>query len=200
MPTIALRSVLVAIPLILGACPPKPGPPATSVSQASVTTTPTTPAATPASPAATCLLGDFQIQIQQRMTQDNGVTALLEDQRIGATAVLFTAQRDAIANARPGPDPFSRPSVPQPPQTLLVARGTMVTQELDDLSYVDNNGAKPTATETRRQQYTYFLADAAWDCSGISASVRELKLPSEPSPAACLSDRISGCQPVTFGA
>lgn len=199
MPTIALRSVLVAIPLVLTACPPKPGPPATSVSQADVTSTPA-PTATPATPAtATCLLGDFQIQIQQRMTQDNGVTALLEDQRIGATAVLFTAQRDAIASFRPGPNPSARPSIPQPPQTLLVARGSMVTQELNDLTYVDNGGAKPTATETRRQQYTYFLADAAWDCSGLSA-VRELKLPAEPSAAACLSDRINGCKPVTFGA
>lgn len=192
-----LRSVLVAlVPLALTACP-KPGPPPTSVSQTNVTAT--TPAPT-TTPDATCLLGDFRVQIQQRMIQDDGVTALLEDQRIGSTAVLFTAQRDAIASFAPGPDPAARPRIPQPPQTLLVARGTMVTQTLDDLFYLPNGGAKPTATGTRSQPYTFFLADAAWDCSSVT-SVRDLQLPAEPSAAACLSDTVrAGCQPVRFDA
>ncbi|MBL8969363.1 MAG: hypothetical protein JNK56_02220 [Myxococcales bacterium] len=193
----SLRSVLVAlVPLALTACP-KPGPPPTSVSQTNVTAT--TPAPT-TTPGATCLLGDFRVQIQQRMIQDDGVTALLEDQRIGSTAVLFTAQRDAIASFAPGPDPGARPRIPQPPQTLLVARGTMVTQTLDDLFYLPNGGAKPTATGTRSQPYTFFLADAAWDCSSVT-SVRDLQLPAEPSAAACLSDTVrAGCQPVRFDA
>lgn len=196
MPAIVLRSALVAlVPLALTACP-KPGPPPTSVSQQRVTPASTTPA-TPSD--ATCLLGQFRVQPQQRMIQDDGVTALLEDQRIGDTAVLFTAQRDAITHHRPS-EPGARPKVPHPPQTLLVARGAMVTEQLDDLSYVDNNGAKPTATTTRRDTYTFFLADAAWDCSSVT-SVRDLQLPAEPSAAACLSDTVrAGCQPVRFDA
>ncbi len=197
MPAIVLRSALVAlVPLALTACP-KPGPPPTSVSQQSVAPATTTPA-TPSD--ATCLLGQFRVQPQQRMIQDDGVTALLEDQRIGDTAVLFTAQRDAITHHRPT-EPGARPKVPHPPQTLLVARGAMVTEQLDDLSYVDNNGAKPTATTTRRDTYTFFLADAAWDCSAVSDSVTALALPPGPSAAACLSDSVrSGCQPVRLDA
>jgi len=196
MPAIALRSALVATVLALSACP-KPGPPPTGVAVAS---TPATDAPAPATDA-TCLLGDFRVQIQQRMVQDDGVTALLEDQRIGDTAVLFTAQRDAIANHRPS-EPGARPQVPNPPQTLLVARGNMVTQTLDDLAYVPNGGAKPTQTTTTREQYTFFLADAAWDCSSLASKIAELKLPAgHASAAACLSDDLrAGCQPVNFGA
>ncbi|MBK7829922.1 hypothetical protein [Nannocystis sp.] len=195
MPAIALRSVLVAVVLALSACP-KPGPPPTGVAVA-----PTATPATVATPDATCLLGDFRVQIQQRMIQDDGVTALLEDQRIGDTAVLFTAQRDAIANHHPTA-PGARPQVPSPPQTLLVARGSMVTQELEDLAYVPNGGAKPTATTTRREQYTFFLADAAWDCSGLADRIAALKLPAgQASAAACLSDDLrASCQPVKLGA
>lgn len=197
MPAIAPRSILVAVVLALSACP-KPGPPPTGVAVA--------PAAAPAPASvattdATCLLGDFRVQIQQRMIQDDGVTALLEDQRIGDTAILFTAQRDAIANHHPS-EPGARPQVPSPPQTLLVARGNMVTQELDDLAYLPNGGAKPTATTTRREQYTFFLADAAWDCSGLADKIATLQLPAgQASAAACLSDDLrAGCQPVKLGA
>lgn len=190
-----MRCSLVAlalVPLVLTACP-KPGPPPTSVSQQNVRAAPTS---TPDD--ATCMLGEFRVQTQQRMTQDDGVTALLEDQRLGETAILFTSQRDAIANHK-SPAPGARPHPPTPPQDLIVARGAMVTQELDDLVYVDNHGAKPTATATARGQYTYFLADAAWDCSRVRDAVLALKLPPGPSAAACDSVR-SGCQPVPLDA
>ena len=195
MPAVALRHVLIALlPLVLTACP-KPGPPPTSVASASVA-----PAAAPAS-AATCMLGDFRVQIQQRMIDDDGITALLEDQRIGDTPVLFTAQRDAIANHKPGDDPSARPRVPTAPQGLIVARGVMVTQTHDDLYYVPREGgAKPTQTGTRREEYTYFLADAAWDCSRVADAVRDLKLgEGQPSAAACLADSVRDtCTPVRF--
>jgi hypothetical protein len=193
-----MRCSLVAlalVPLVLTACP-KPGPPPTSVSQQDISATPTSPATTPAD--ATCMLGMFRVQTQQRMSQDDGVTALLEDQRLGDTAILFTSQRDAIANHN-SPEPGSRPHAPTPPQDLIVARGAMVTQELDDLVYVDNNGAKPVATATERAKYTYFLADAAWDCSSVREAVLALQLPPGPSAAACDSVR-SGCQPVHLDA
>jgi len=193
MPAVALRHVLVTLlPLALAACP-KPGPPPTSVAAASV-------APTPAS--ATCMLGDLRVDIQQRMTHDDGITALLEDQHIGDTSVLFTAQRDAIAN-RPGDDPGAPLRVPRAPQGLVVARGAMVTQTHDDLYYVPREGgAKPTQTGTRREEYTYFLADAAWDCSSVAATVRGLKLTEgQPSAAACLADSVRDtCTPVRFDA
>lgn len=192
-----MRCSLVAlalVPLVLTACP-KPGPPPTSVSQQDTRATPTTPT-TPAD--AACMLGEFRVQIQQRMSQDDGVTALLEDQRLGETAILFTSQRDAIANHK-SPEPGSRPHTPTPPQDLIVARGAMVTQELDDLVYVDNHGAKPVATATERGKYTYFLADAAWDCSSVRDAVLALQLPPGPSAAACDSVQ-RGCQPVRLDA
>lgn len=186
----SLRSALFAlVPLALTACP-KPGPPPTSVSQHGVTAT---------ASDATCMLGVFQVQVQQRMIQDDGITALLEDQRIGDTAILFTAQRDAITDHRPGDDPSARPTIPQPPQTLLLARGSMVTRTLDDIRYVDRNGARPTETTTARQTYTFFLADAAWDCSEIRDSITAI--PTGPSAEACLDASVrSGCQPVRLDA
>lgn len=197
MPAVALRHVLVTLlPLVLTACP-KPGPPPTSVAGSSVA-----PVTAPAS-AAICMLGDLRVDIQQRMTHDDGITALLEDQRIGDTPVLFTAQRDAIANHQPGDDPGARPRVPRAPQGLIVARGAMVTQTHDDLYYVPREGgAKPTQTGTRREEYTFFLADAAWDCSRVAAAVRDLKLgEGQPSAAACLADSVRDtCTPVPFDA
>lgn len=196
----ALLLVLVPlvplVPLMLTACP-KPGPPPTSVAGSSVT-----PAPAPTSDA-TCVLGDLRVAIQQRMTHDDGITALLEDQRIGDTPVLFTAQRDAIANHKPGDDPGARPLVPRAPQGLIVARGAMVTQTHDDLYYVPREGgAKPTQTGTRREEYTFFLADAAWDCSSVAATVRDLKVTEgQPSAAACLPDSVRDtCAPVAFDA
>ena len=58
---------------------------------------------------------------QQRMVQDDGVTALLEDQRIGDTVVLLTAQRDGPANHRPS-EPGARTQFPTPPPPLRLAR------------------------------------------------------------------------------
>lgn len=151
--------------------------------------------------AETCLLGPMRIDVQQRMIQDNGITALLEDQHIGDVSILFAAQRQALADRpggfAPGADPA--PQVPPPPASrLLLARGAMLTEEFDDLGYVDNGKAKPTETRTARVSYNYFLADAAWDCEAVAAEIDALSLPKgQVGTGACVPlDLRARCQPV----
>jgi hypothetical protein len=170
-------------------------------------------AATPAAPAAgepaaapageTCLLGDYRVTVQQRMVQDDGESALLEDQRIGAVPVLFAAQRKALRDRRVQDESgLPQPRVPNAPQTLLLAVGAQVTEELEDLEYVDNNGAKPTETRTTRQKYTFFLAEAAWDCAAAAAEIAAEKLPQGVvGAAACVPAALRArCVAVDFAA
>lgn len=155
-------------------------------------------APTPAPAAETCILGAYEVQVQQRMVQDDGVTAHLEDQRIGEVPLLFAAQQKAI-EARAGQPPFgARSPVPNAPHSpLLLARGAMVTREFDDLGYVPHpDGAKPTQTTTSKKSYTFFLADAAWDCAALEAELAALPR-GQAGPAACVPEGLRArCNPV----
>lgn len=142
------------------------------------------------------MLGDFAVKIQQRMIQDNGLSALLEDQSIGGVPVVFTAQERALAG-RPQ-EPWARgPAAPQPqPGPHMLARGEMVTRELEDLEYVAReDGAKPTETRTRRRSYSFFLADSAWDCSAVAGELGATPR-GQASAAACVPALRARCSPV----
>lgn len=170
--------IAAPVSALLLACAPEPASTA-----APATAAPTT--------VETCLLGPLELQVQQRMVQDDGITALLEEQRIGDVAVLFAAQKQVLAD-RPGVD-ANRPDEPRrvppaPLSQLLLVRGAMVTEELDDLEYVPHpDGAKPTQTRTTRKSYTYFLADAVWDCQSAAAEIDAIGLPrGQASASACV--------------
>lgn len=151
------------------------------------------------SPPEVCLLGDYRVQIQQRMSQDDGETALLEDQRVGAIPVLFEQQRRALRDRRVQDESgLAQPRIPNAPQTLLLLVGEQVTERLTDLEYVDNDGAKPTQTRTADKEYTFFLARAAWNCEAAAVELDALKLPRDRvGTDACVPPGArAGCSPV----
>ena len=151
------------------------------------------------SPPEVCLLGDYRVEIQQRMIQDDGETALLEDQHIGAVPVLFEQQRRALRDRRVQDESgLPQPRVPNAPQTLLMLVGEQVTERLTDLEYVDNNGAKPTSTTNTDKEYTFFLASAAWNCEAAAVEIDALKLPrGQVGTYACVpASARAGCSPV----
>lgn len=151
------------------------------------------------SPPDVCLLGDYRVLVQQRMVQDDGETALLEDQRIGAVPVLFEQQRRALRDRRVQDESgLAQPKLPNAPQTLLMLVGEQVTERLDDLEYVDNDGAKPTQTRTATKEYTFFLATAAWNCEAAAREIDALKLPrGQVGTEACVPPGArAGCSPV----
>lgn len=195
----------IAAPLgaLLLACAPEPAQTAAPPPAMPASPTPASAAATPAAPPETCLLGPLQPHVQQRMIQDNGLTALLEDQQVGDVSIVFAAQKQALgarpAVARPGA-PVDPPVPPAPQSGLLLARGTMVTEALEDIEYVPREGGgKPTETRTTTKQYTYFLADAAWDCEAVAAEIDALALPKgQVSPGACVKAELRArCRDVT---
>lgn len=190
-----MRARGVGLGLLIIACSgqaPDPAPPSSEKEAAKET------AKAPAADAAeTCVLGEFAVKIQQRMIQDDGLSALLEDQSIGAVPVVFAAQERALA-ARPREPGARGPAVPQPrPGPLMLARGAMVTRELEDIEYVAReDGAKPTETRTRRRSFTFFLADAAWDCSAVAGELEALPR-GEAGAAACVSAALRArCSPL----
>lgn len=135
------------------------------------------------------MLGDYRVTVQQRMVQDDGETALLEDQRIGEVPVLFAAQRRALRDRRVQDEPgLASPPVPNAPQVLLLLTGAEVTEELADLEYVPHpDGAKPRDTRSVTKPYTFFLAESAWDCSAAAAEIEGLRLPrGQVGSAACV--------------
>lgn len=176
------------------------------------TPTPPTAAATPITRPAnkptpelteTCLLGDYRVNIQQRMVQDDGESALLEDQRIGEVAVLFAAQRKALRDRRVQDESgLAHPPLPSAPQTLLLLTGAQVQEQIEDLEYVPNGGAKPTETRTTIKPFTFFLADAAWNCEAAAAEIDALKLPrGQVGAAACVpADLRTRCTAVDLSA
>ena len=189
----------LALVLLACACSP-----AATSSPAAPTPAPA-PASAPAAAAPeTCLLGDYRVLIQQRMVQDSGETALLEDQRVAEVPVLFAAQRQALRDSRAQDASGSaRPRLPNAPQTLLLLVGAQVTETLDDLEYVPHpDGAKPTSTRTTSKPYTFFLADAAWDCAGAAAEIAASKLPQgQVGAAACVpAPTRARCTPVDLAA
>lgn len=153
-------------------------------------------AAAVAEPVEVCLLGEYRVEVQQRMVQDDGETALLEDQRVGEVAVLFAAQRRALRDRRvqdeSGLAKGRVPNAPVSPMLLLV--GGQVTEELSDLEYVPREGgAKPTETRMVDRKYTFFLAEAAWDCAAVAAEIEGLKLPKgQVGAAACVPAAVRG--------
>lgn len=178
-----MRARLVGLGLLIIACSgqaPDPAPPSSGKETAKEAKAP------PADAAETCVLGEFAVVIQQRMIQDDGLSALLEDQSIGKVPVAFAAQEQALA-ARPREPGARGPAVPQPrPGPLMLARGAMVTRELEDIGYVPHpDGAKPTETRTERRSFTFFLADAAWDCSAVAGELGALPR-GEVGAAACV--------------
>jgi len=195
---------LASLGLLLAACAADPSPVAgpAAVDSAGPRSQAAAAVATAEAPAETCLLGRFEVQVQQRMIEDNGVTALLEDQQIGAVPLLFAAQKRALEAGpagAPPPGPGSSPQAPAPRgSALMLVRGTLVTEALTDLEYVDNGNAKPVETTMRRKQYTYFLAEAAWDCAPVAAGIEALGLPKgQVSAAACVPDALrKGCVPI----
>jgi len=183
---------IVAVGLFVGACAP------------AATTSPVTGTPTNAPPPAaeTCLLGVYRIDVQQRMIQDDGETALLEDQHIERVPVLFAAQRKALRDRRVQDESgLPQPPVPNAPQGLLLAVGAEVTETLTDLEYVPHpDGAKPTQTTTNDKQYTFFVAEAAWSCEAAAAEIAGLGLPrGEVGAAACVPAAVRAkCAPVDF--
>lgn len=150
-------------------------------------------------PPEVCLLGDYRVQIQQRMSQDDGETALLEDQSVGGVPVLFAQQRRALRDRRVQDESgLPPPPIPNAPQTLLMLVGEQVSERLDDLEYVDNDGAKPTRTRTAAKEYTFFLASAAWNCEAAAREIDALQLPRGKVGAdACVpASARAGCSPV----
>lgn len=167
---------------------------------------PSQPAAPPSrpapAPAETCLLGTYRVNVQQRMIQDDGETTRLEDQRIGDVPVLFAAQRAAIRGRGGPPSPGgAQPPVPNAPQTLLLLVGAQVTETLEDLEYVPHpDGAKPTQTRTTSKPYTFFLADAAWDCEAVAAELQATPQ-GQVGAAACVPAAVRDrCTPVDLAA
>lgn len=123
------------------------------------------------------------------MVQDDGETALLEDQRIGEVPVLFAAQRRALRDRRVQDESgLARPSVPNAPQALLLLSGAEVSEELADVEYVPHpDGAKPRDTRSVTKAYKFFLAESAWDCSAAAAEIDGLRLPrGQVGGAACV--------------
>jgi hypothetical protein len=186
----------VAFVLLVAACTPTSPTPAT---------TPITRPANKPAPVITetCLLGGYRVNIQQRMIQDDGETALLEDQRIGEVPVLFAAQRKALRDRRVQDESgLPHPPLPGAPQTLLLLTGAQVQEQIEDLEYVPNGGAKPTATATTIKAYTFFLADAAWNCEAVAAELGALQLPQgQVGAAACVpADLRARCTAVDLSA
>jgi hypothetical protein len=186
---VALGCLFVACAPATTVAPPSGGP---------------TNAPTHAPSEETCLLGLYRIDVQQRMVQDDGETALLEDQHIERVPVLFAAQRGALRDRRVQDESgLAPPPVPNAPQGLLLAVGAQVTETLTDLAYVPHpDGAKPTQTTTSDRPYTFFLAEAAWSCEAAAAEVDALGLPrGEVGAAACVPAAVRAkCTPVDFTA
>lgn len=189
-----MRARGVGLGLLLIACSgqaPDPAPPSSGKETTKEAKAPQ------AAPAETCVLGEFAVVIQQRMIQDDGLSALLEDQSIGGVPVVFTAQERALA-ARPQEPGARGPVLPQPrPGPHVLVRGEMVTRELEDLEYVAReDGAKPTETRTRRRSYNFFLADAAWDCSAVAGELGATPR-GQASAAACVPAALRArCSPI----
>lgn len=187
---------VVALGCLVVACAP-----ATAVAPSSGGPT-NAPTHVPTDAAETCLLGSYRIDVQQRMVQDDGETALLEDQHIERVPVLFAAQRKALRDRRVQDESgLPPPPVPNAPQGLLLAVGAQVTETLTDLEYVPHpDGAKPTQTTTNARPYTFFLAEAAWSCEAAAAEVDALGLPrGEVGAAACVPAAVRAkCTPVDF--
>ncbi len=137
----------------------------------------------------TWLLATYYHEENQRMSDDTGVGAVLQDQRAGDLPLLLESQ--SVAGEVPIPRELQG--------KLVLFKGRMVEREVETRVYVsEQEGVKPTKTEKKMVAYRFFLAAShevlgepalVWENEGQSLVLTfpTDKLPGAVRVAACLT-------------